>query len=144
MPDYVDTPGGGTTIDFEHDAILGVWFVPFKTGDWFCAVWRDEEGAFCVRHRFRYYTEFPDRDDDEKYWYNLRDAKSCRSDADQIAKMAKIAMEFAAGSGTSADFVDMRTARDADGRWALLAARTWCHKRDELIITSPGSTGTQN
>ena len=145
MPDYADTPDGLTIIDFEHDDILGGWFVPFKDGDWLCAVWRDKEGAFCVRHRFRYYTESPvDRDDDEKYWHNLRDEKSGRSDADQIAKMAKIAMEFAAGSGTSADFVDMRTAKDADERWALLVARPWCHERDEPDITSPGSTGTQN
>lgn len=117
----------------DSDYILGVWFVAGSGVDWFCAIWKEDDG-WAGHYRFRYESQISDpvintpfSGLDEKSWYRL--VISERKEDAIVKDITDVADEIAQKWDSAVEFVPVRG--NGTALLEALDSRPWAFQRRE-------------
>ncbi len=132
----------------EHTEIAGIWFMDAgltEGFDWLCHVYKQEEGPWKFKYRFRYHKPDPKKDpfndDDRKSWT----AGHAQGDSDEhkkklVESVQEIARALETGTGGKLDeTLDVGTGPEA--LMDFMKTKEWAHVKSSIDLGAAQKVG---
>jgi hypothetical protein len=127
----------------EKTYVDSIWYISDKeTGDWMGCIYRQDDGPWVFRYRFRYYKDHKAfESDDEKHWYSYTSPEDINSD--EALNQVRTAMTglkpiMEAKYGGEMDVVELQCKTTDPKFFFEFTSRGWCHietgrKAEEIL-----------